>query len=262
MKMAKAKRKLWVCPLCNVGKLGLQRPRKDHVIRYCLPCSEKTGRFVERFAPADQTKKAKAVAKTNANADAKPRKTVRDWMKTSRYEYTIDGVTYNVMLGASSMCRSSGWKYPNRLKKLWKRTQSDADRKNDKYTIRFQRRSSGTGSTGRATPNRPTTCWVRVTLCATYMDLSLVCVLHELCHVDQDKVEKVNGVRRAHDLAFNVKQYEMAKRFWGYPTHPEDAGWSVGKGYAPTRHLEEWLRIEIEKRNPKVMQWLEDNCKF
>ncbi len=42
--MGKSKRKRWVCPLCNVGKLGLQRPRKNDVVRYCLPCSEKTGK--------------------------------------------------------------------------------------------------------------------------------------------------------------------------------------------------------------------------
>jgi len=259
--MAKAKRKRWVCPLCNVGKLGLQRPRKDDVIRYCLACSEKTGRLVERFAPADQTKKVKAVAKAKAVAKP-PRKTVRDWMKTSRYEYEIDGVTYNVMLGASSMCKSNGWKYPNRLKKLWKRTQEDGGKRQQKAIISFQRRSTGTGSCGRATPNRPTTCYVRVTLCATYMAYSLVTILHELTHVDQDKIEKVNGVERPHNLAFNVQQYKMARKWWGYTTHPEQAGWSIGKGYAPTYHLSEWLRIEIGKRNPKVMQWLEDNCKF
>lgn len=259
--MAKAKRKRWVCPLCKVGKLGLQRPRRDDVIRYCFPCSEQTGRMVERIKVSDLAKQnKKAVVKTNAKP--KPRKTIRDWMKISRYEYEIDGVTYNMMLGASSMCKSSGWKHSKWLGDLWKRTQSDKGEKKNKAIISCKRRSTGTGSVGRATPNRPYTGYVRVTLCATYMGYSLVTMLHELCHIDQEKQPKVNGVRRYHNLAFNEQQYKMARKWWGYTTHPEDAGWSIGKGYAPTYHLSEWLRIEIQKRNPKVMQWLEDNCKF
>ena len=123
--MAKAKRKRWVCPLCKVGKLGLQRPRRDDVIRYCFPCSEQTGRMVERVKVSDLAKQnKKAVATTS-----KPRKTIRDWMKISRYEYEIDGVTYNMMLGASSMCKSSGWKHSKWLGDLWKRTQGDKGKK-------------------------------------------------------------------------------------------------------------------------------------
>lgn len=42
----------WLCPLCGAGCLGPERPRRDDVRRYCLACSAKTGRLVERSCPA------------------------------------------------------------------------------------------------------------------------------------------------------------------------------------------------------------------
>jgi uncharacterized Zn finger protein (UPF0148 family) len=44
----------WVCPKCEDGCLAPSRPRKDDVRRYCLECSKKTGRLVERICPAHQ----------------------------------------------------------------------------------------------------------------------------------------------------------------------------------------------------------------
>lgn len=49
---SKPKQYRWVCPLCSSGKLAPSRPRKDDVRRFCLPCSERTGRLVERLSPA------------------------------------------------------------------------------------------------------------------------------------------------------------------------------------------------------------------
>ena len=44
--------KNWKCPHCNSGKRAPERPRQNDVRRYCLPCSERTGRLVERVCPA------------------------------------------------------------------------------------------------------------------------------------------------------------------------------------------------------------------
>lgn len=41
----------WKCPTCEKGVLGSERPRKNDIVRYCLPCSSKAGVLVERFAP-------------------------------------------------------------------------------------------------------------------------------------------------------------------------------------------------------------------
>lgn len=47
----------WVCPTCGNGVLAPARPRRDDVRRYCLRCSEKTGRLVERTCPAADRKR-------------------------------------------------------------------------------------------------------------------------------------------------------------------------------------------------------------
>lgn len=48
----------WVCLRCGGGVNGVERPRKDDVRRYCLDCSAKTGRLVERTCPALEKKRA------------------------------------------------------------------------------------------------------------------------------------------------------------------------------------------------------------
>lgn len=60
----------WVCPNDDnhEGKLAPSRPRKDDIRRYCLVCSEKTGRLVERVAPRLEAKREKAKAKTRVKA--------------------------------------------------------------------------------------------------------------------------------------------------------------------------------------------------
>ena len=258
--MTKTKKKRWVCPQCGVGKLGLQRPRKNDIIRYCFPCSEKAGVLVERVSPADINKKKKkeeAAARKKANAKPKPRKTTRTWMQIPRYRYeSSDGSTPNLMFAASVMCRMSGWNNPKRLKQLWDRT-SAAMRKPYKperwdRIITYTRSTTRGYSSGRAYGGSR----VEIMLSCDNIAASLVTLLHELCHIDQDNYQVVNGVRRPHDLAFNLKQQEMAYKMWGYNTHPECAGWSVGKGYAPTRHLERWLLDKIKEEDPKVMDWI------
>jgi len=46
--------KRWVCPLCGSGKLAPGKPARDDARRFCLPCSGKTGKLVERVSPAAQ----------------------------------------------------------------------------------------------------------------------------------------------------------------------------------------------------------------
>jgi hypothetical protein len=41
----------WKCEICNHGLLAPTKPRKNDVRRYCLPCSGKTGKLVERISP-------------------------------------------------------------------------------------------------------------------------------------------------------------------------------------------------------------------
>lgn len=60
------KTRRWVCPICGTGVNAPERPRKDDVRRYCLPCSETTGRLVARTAPALERIRKEAREKTAA----------------------------------------------------------------------------------------------------------------------------------------------------------------------------------------------------
>jgi len=54
----------WKCTICNSGVLAPSRPRKDDVRRYCLQCSGKTGKLVERIAPSLEKKREAQKTKT------------------------------------------------------------------------------------------------------------------------------------------------------------------------------------------------------
>lgn len=69
--MAKTRLIRWVCPSCGTGKLAPSRPRRDDVRRYCLKCSERTGRLVERQAPALERKRATGAERSRERARRK-----------------------------------------------------------------------------------------------------------------------------------------------------------------------------------------------
>lgn len=70
--------KRWRCPNCGSGKLAPGRARKDDTRRYCLPCSERTGRLVERACPAlDARRDAKATARKETTQRVKGRERER-----------------------------------------------------------------------------------------------------------------------------------------------------------------------------------------
>ena len=65
----------WKCPICGDGRLAPSKPRKIDVKRYCLDCSEETGKLVERIAPS--LEKKRAVSKEKQTAKTKARRTKR-----------------------------------------------------------------------------------------------------------------------------------------------------------------------------------------
>jgi hypothetical protein len=71
--------KRWICPMCQAGKLAPERPRRDDVRRYCLPCSQTTGRLVERACPAlDRKRAAKKERQAAKRATARDRQAAAD----------------------------------------------------------------------------------------------------------------------------------------------------------------------------------------
>lgn len=73
----------WECPRCEGGKIAPERPRKDDVRRYCLPCSEETGKLVERFCPAlereRRERKERRKRKRKRKRERKRRKEKERW---------------------------------------------------------------------------------------------------------------------------------------------------------------------------------------
>lgn len=64
-------RRRWVCPEgCGNNVLAPERIRKDNVLRYCLPCSERTGKLVERICPAVEARRERAKAKRQEKSAA------------------------------------------------------------------------------------------------------------------------------------------------------------------------------------------------
>lgn len=89
----------WVCPTCGTGRLAPSRPRKNDVRRYCLPCSEKTGRLVERVAPSLERRREESrerqAAKTKAErarARARQQKAAAERLAREREKRTILGL--------------------------------------------------------------------------------------------------------------------------------------------------------------------------
>lgn len=86
----------WECPTGeHPGQLGPQRPRRENMVRYCVPCSIKTGKLTERVAPAVEKRRAEGKA---SSAERAKRKRVRTAMAKQRAaaaetkRYTVEGV--------------------------------------------------------------------------------------------------------------------------------------------------------------------------
>jgi hypothetical protein len=76
----------WECPNGCGAVMGPRRPRKDDVRRYCLPCSEESGRLVERVAPVVE-KERKAAAERAAKKRAARAARIRE----RKNKYTARG---------------------------------------------------------------------------------------------------------------------------------------------------------------------------
>ena len=267
----------WTCPLCSKGALGPTRPRKNNAVRYCLPCTAKTGKLVERICPALENKrqrkaeaKKEAVARKKERTPAKPRNTKLAFIREPR---NIHHSGINMMLAARKICGN---------KSAWNRAMLAAF-KHRKMSIRSERRTelgsrsaallwsrtvvrkgqgSGSGGivmmpnqdSGRGGPH-----WGATVGIAGRTGRSLEILLHEIVHcvhLSGMSSPKINGKRRPHGYCFNIVLCSVAKSLWGFPMNPYEAGYSVGRGYAPSRTLAGWISEELAKPDSRVNRWL------
>ena len=91
-----------VCPRCKHGKLAPTHPARADVRRYCLPCSEKTGRLVERISPTAQRHRADRLhdaAKRLAEEQTYPgslRVVARQWARLITWEVDLRNVCFEL----------------------------------------------------------------------------------------------------------------------------------------------------------------------
>jgi hypothetical protein len=70
----------WECPRCESGLLAPGRMRRDDTRRFCLSCSAKTGRLVERVCPALERQREQAKTERTARATAQRAKQRDRWL--------------------------------------------------------------------------------------------------------------------------------------------------------------------------------------
>ena len=89
--------KTWKCPECGSGVRGPERPRKNNVVRYCLPCSGKAGVLVERIVPALEVKRK--AAKKRASKKAATKRSAA--LQREKQRRMVDGYDMNLVFLAT-----------------------------------------------------------------------------------------------------------------------------------------------------------------
>ena len=120
----------WVCPLCQKGRLAPKSIRNDDVRRYCLPCSEKTGRLVQREIPslvkkneARAARRAEKLAAKRARIADKKQRAARDreaypwnlealrtaWGHLATWECNLSKIPLKIRRGTSQRTSGRAW---------------------------------------------------------------------------------------------------------------------------------------------------------
>jgi len=117
----------WKCPVCGDVALAPQRPRKRDVRRYCLSCSAKTGRLVDRFCPvltaARDKRREKSWQKAQTAAEREAKKSLEypavlrlwavKWRALNAWENLQVRPTALIIRRGSKKKNTSGHAYPS-----------------------------------------------------------------------------------------------------------------------------------------------------
>ncbi len=93
----------WVCPRCKKGKIAPNSPATLDVRRWCLPCSEETGRLVERTCPARDRENARRAASRSATSRRRREAAER----RDRDRHSFDGL--DVRVETRRLLRLKAW---------------------------------------------------------------------------------------------------------------------------------------------------------
>lgn len=122
--MSATKRVRWECPNGCPGVLGPSRPRKDNIVRYCLDCSKREGKLVERIAPTLEKQRARAKEKSQLKASTKAAR-ARAREREKKYIQLSDArdrvVEIDPIAATQEIARRAGYKRAPYVPVTWRR---------------------------------------------------------------------------------------------------------------------------------------------
>lgn len=263
--MAAAKRTRWECPTGeHPAVLGPTKPRRDNIVRYCLPCSQATGKLVERVAPVVERRRVEQAARTTAKRKAREARTKA---KEDAY-FTVAGVDLRVEL--KRMARLPAFR--GRKGRLYRRTPS----------LVVTRRKYVPSRLGAASP------WENKIWISDYAGIDradvLETLLHEMVHIHigHDPSDRAHWhgkefrskLREAFDEAFpEARRWGIHEnRYHGdYARALRDA-WATPEGNRAVADRRDELAAEIEGRiangeskddfvDPKQLRWYAEHLR-
>lgn len=219
--------KRWTCPQCGSTKHAPARPRRDDVRRYCLKCSDSTGRLVERVCGAADRARTERGAARQMRARVR-RERERDW---ERAYWTVGRVDLRVILRAA--CRVY-------VRLGYSRLEIEP-------RVRIVRRTNDPAC--YRSPGRYGTAWyarheiaLNVYAHGRSDEAGVVeTLLHELAHLAVGRVGRDGRRLRPHGHEFNVALTRAAGELWGLRIAPDYGG----GGYGPSREIERRLRAVV-----------------
>jgi len=199
----------WTCPNGCAAVLAPTKPRRNDVRRYCLPCSAKSGRLVERVAPSLERDRAE---RADAKACAAKAALVRETAYAAA-RFTVGGVDLRTIV-------AEAWRLP--ISREW-RERRGLQKAPPSLTVR-----RNTGGYSRAGFARP---WAHTISVTVYVGrawvhdpitgigawsgppnvpkVPLATLLHEVAHilVGKDRAQKWHGPKFKTCLARLVEDY-------------------------------------------------------
>lgn len=166
--------------------MGPQRPRKDNVVRYCLNCSEKNGRLVERQALALEKRRQKSTERAQEKSKAKARRK-RQAEKRMTHLTLTDAAGRVVELDVEKTV----FKFANRTGV-------------DLWSLSWNRRRGRPVNSGRAWPTRN---HVHLTIGSPSLEWFCKVAAHELAHL-------AAGPGHGHDETWRDKYEEICAKLW------------------------------------------------
>lgn len=183
----------WVCPLCSDGVHAPDRPRRDDARRFCLKCSAKTGRLVERTCPAhDTAERRQAEAQQAARARRAQARAERTAQRRAlRAEHHAAARAAENALKSIPITQLASMVGPRPFMEMARRWCTLAAWERDLSHVGFNLRFSASKdhTSGRAEGTR-----VTITVGTDLAD-AYITILHELAHVAAGRLDAGHGPR-------------------------------------------------------------------